>query len=462
MRANYGGTEMAGALDAVFASLALRLTRPVSIFLLTDGGVWGTILQNCVTKVEKVIADRTSDKAFLRVFTVGIGNGVSTETCDRIARAGGGTSTYIVADNEQFIGKCTRLVRAARTPPIVDIKVTWVTPQQNSQHDATGQTINLFDPANTDYDECEVGPLAPIMQAPDIIPSFYRSTRTDVYAIVPNSIAISRELKVTGRIPLTGASVELKVPIQRFAPFPGGAAFMHTLAAKSLIQDHEDDEQGGGGDKTALQAEITSLGIAYKLTSRYTSLLAVDRRNRDVLGMNNQLGASSNQSVKGAVPTPVALRSLSMNLFAAPSVPDTAEALILLARLQKFDGGFDASSVFEIESALDASGGSGESHALEIVKTFIPNTEPELHPEKIQAIYATLLAWAYMSIKCKEDGYDMKEKANAWLRENLENVDVDELERQFLDAVGFEIDTPGNEVTGLDSDSDSDLELEVE
>ncbi|KAJ3730950.1 hypothetical protein DFJ43DRAFT_461619 [Lentinula guzmanii] len=465
MQANYGGTEMAGALDAVFASLPSRLTRPVSIFLLTDGGVWGSILQNCVAKVEKAITDRTSDNAFMRVFTIGIGNGVSTETCDRIARAGGGTATYIVADNEQFIGKCTRLVRAARTPPIVDIKVTWVTPQQNSQHDATGQVINLFDP-DADQDCGDLGPLAPIMQAPGMIPSFYRSTRTQVYAIVPNSIAVSHELKLTGRIPVTGACVELTIPLQRFCPFPTGTAFLHTLAAKALIQDREDIEQGGGGNAKELQAEIIRLGITYKLTSRYTSLLAVDRRSRDVLGIGGQRGAVSPRARKAVAPIAAARHSLpiSFSMINArsftSSVMDSAEALIMFARLQKFDGGFDTSSTAEIEAALalDASEGSEGANALGVVKSFI--TDTKYGPEIVQQVYATLLAWAYMSTRCKDEAYDMKEKAYIWLRENLDSgVDVDELKRQFLEAVSLEIHVPDNEF--VDSD-DSDEEEEEE
>ncbi|KAJ3876874.1 hypothetical protein F5051DRAFT_354695 [Lentinula edodes] len=517
MQADYGGTEIPNALDAVFASLPSRLTRPVSIFLLTDGGVWGSLLIQCVTRIESTIASRSSDKSFLRVYTIGIGDGVSTETCDRIARAGGGTSTYIVSDNEQYIGKCTRLVRAARTPPIVDIEVTWVTPKENASHDATGQVIDLFD-AEVSYDDEEcggVGPLAPILQAPDPVPSFYRSTRTQVYAIVPDSIAVTKEIKISGRIPVTGASVALTIPVQRFSPFapfpasPGGigtgTAFLHTLAAKALIQDREDWEDSGSGPAgkpsvASLKEDITRLGIDYKLTSRYTSLIAVDRRNQDVLGMGYYSAPGAKKPKKNIVAVregsfipSFQARSLAHATFSSTpggigrAGADTAtEALIILARLQNFDGSFDeSSSKFDIEGLYAELGvdlGTGtetETEIKSIVDKFVSDTESE----KGQVVYITLLAWAFMAVQSKSNAkageafYDVKDKADVWLKENLKgsgaagsDVDVDELKRQFLDKVaslghGGETYGHGEFDEYVDSDEDDfdfDLSLDLE
>ncbi|KAJ3727023.1 hypothetical protein C8R42DRAFT_717839 [Lentinula raphanica] len=90
MKANSGGTEIPDALQAVFKSLPSKLARPVPIFLLMDSGAWGSLLQNCVTTDQKAIADCSTDTAFMHVFTIGMGmgSGVSTEACDRIARVG--------------------------------------------------------------------------------------------------------------------------------------------------------------------------------------------------------------------------------------------------------------------------------------------------------------------------------------------------------------------------------------
>jgi hypothetical protein len=89
---------------------------------LTDGAAWD--IATCVQRTEVAIRDLPGPKTFLRVLTVGIGNGVSTDTCDSIARAGNGISVY-VNQGEAMAGKCARLIRAARTPPVVDLEVFW-------------------------------------------------------------------------------------------------------------------------------------------------------------------------------------------------------------------------------------------------------------------------------------------------------------------------------------------------
>jgi hypothetical protein len=59
----------------------------------------------------------------MRVFTVGTGDGASTERCDGIARAGRGFAPYIFTAEPSFLGRCVRLVLAARTPPVTNFKI---------------------------------------------------------------------------------------------------------------------------------------------------------------------------------------------------------------------------------------------------------------------------------------------------------------------------------------------------
>jgi hypothetical protein len=68
----------------------------------------------------------------MRVFTVGIGDAASTEMCDGIARAGRGFATYIFTAEASFLGKCVRLVLAARTPPITNFKIFWEKEKPNT------------------------------------------------------------------------------------------------------------------------------------------------------------------------------------------------------------------------------------------------------------------------------------------------------------------------------------------
>ncbi|KAH7903129.1 hypothetical protein BJ138DRAFT_1120695 [Hygrophoropsis aurantiaca] len=159
MQADYPGTEIARAPEAVYKSLVAPLVRPVSIFLLTDGGAWG--VEICANITKKAIQDHATDSTFMRVFTVGLGQGASTTTCDRIARARAG-------GEKEYLGKCARLVRAARTAPVSDIKV----------YDKLGTAVQ---------------------QAPSDIPSFFLSLRFQIFVIVPRGTAnVEQELKITG------------------------------------------------------------------------------------------------------------------------------------------------------------------------------------------------------------------------------------------------------------------------
>ncbi|KAH7918536.1 hypothetical protein BV22DRAFT_1041703 [Leucogyrophana mollusca] len=269
MTANYGGTEIARAIDAVYQSLPARLSKPVSIFLLTDGGAWD--VEDCMSKTKTAIHNRASDSMFMRVFTVGMGNGVSTETCDGIARAGGGTSVYIINSEEQYIGKCARLVSAARMAPIVNVEVTWQAPQPQRERSVTpGETINLFEP-DIEHETSDLGPLAGIRQAPSIIPSLFPSTRLQIFAIVPRDTTTRESvIKISGFVPATSTPVEVRVPVQSMTR-PLGTAFMHTCAAKVLIAELEES-----GEPDAQKTAIIRLGTTYGLTSRFTSFIAVD------------------------------------------------------------------------------------------------------------------------------------------------------------------------------------------
>ncbi|KAH7920144.1 hypothetical protein BV22DRAFT_1040192, partial [Leucogyrophana mollusca] len=269
MTANYGGTEIARALDAVYQSLPARLSKPVSIFLLTDGGAWD--VEGCMSKTKTAIHNCASDSMFMRVFTVGMGSGASTETCDGIARAGGGTSVYIINSEEQYIGKCARLVSAARMAPVVNVEVTWQAPQLQRERSVTpGETINLFEP-DVEHETNDLGPLAGIRQAPSIIPSLFPSTRLQIFAIVPRDTTTHESvIKITGFVPATSTPVEVRVPVQNTTR-PPGTAFMHTCAAKVLIAELEES-----GEPDAQKTDIIRLGTTYGLTSRFTSFIAVD------------------------------------------------------------------------------------------------------------------------------------------------------------------------------------------
>ncbi|KAH8828753.1 hypothetical protein DL96DRAFT_1526542 [Flagelloscypha sp. PMI_526] len=325
MNADYGGTEIASALDLVFSSLSTPLTKPVAVFLLTDGGAWD--VDGCVTRTKNAITQQATKENFMRVFTVGIGNGVSINTCDSIAKAGGAISVY-VGPNEPVVGKCSRLVRAARTPPIQDLQILWTGEDDSDISDdddfemveddtktlvetsnssasasattATPATISLFD--SDSIDDKDVGPspipavqLPPpstIQQAPLQPQSLFPGTRSQLYAILAKKhIPIPNSIKVKGTVTCTGAVVELDVPVCRLAHPQGSRLdFLHVLAAKALISDRENQIHHFSPDVASsfkdndelrdayLKADIVRLGVKYGLSSRHTSFVAVDKR----------------------------------------------------------------------------------------------------------------------------------------------------------------------------------------
>ncbi|KAH7904058.1 von Willebrand factor type A domain-containing protein, partial [Hygrophoropsis aurantiaca] len=271
MEADYGGTEIALALKAVYKSLATPLVRPVSVFLLTDGGAWD--VERCAEITKRAISERASDATFMRLFTVGLGQGVSTATCDGIARAGGGMTIYVSSPEEDYLGKCARLVRAARAAPVTDLQVTWPG-QRTLRAEHEGSPVVQNDLENST--DAELGPPpAYLRQAPSTIPSFFPSTRLHIYAILSRSTAAhDSEIKITGFVPAANTPLEVVIPPHDLLRTPG-AAFLHTSAAKALITELEDDN-AVNVSRSQRRAEIIGLGTTYGLTSRFTSFIAVD------------------------------------------------------------------------------------------------------------------------------------------------------------------------------------------
>ncbi|KAF9265846.1 VIT-domain-containing protein [Marasmius fiardii PR-910] len=329
MMANYGGTEIAAALASVFSSLLKPLTRPASIFLLTDGSAWD--IPNCITQIHNALCNLTTSDNFLRVFTLGIGDGASTDTCDSIAIAGQGFSVYVAA-NEPVMGKCARLVRAARTPPIRDLEVLWTgqekivegevddgfelveddavtltdtkkTSKQTSESKSS-TSVSLFNDDSDAMDVDEVGPPPQptvtlpsppkIQEAPLNITNLFPGTRSQMYAIISNNqISVPSSIKVRATVVTTGTTVELEAPVTRMmarSQEHEKHTILHTIAAKALIMDREKNKHAFPQSISAsfvkddelrvayLKENIVRLGTTYGLTSRYTSFVAVDRR----------------------------------------------------------------------------------------------------------------------------------------------------------------------------------------
>ncbi|KAK4700272.1 hypothetical protein P7C70_g5978, partial [Phenoliferia sp. Uapishka_3] len=315
MQANYGGTEIRLALEAVFA--VRKTDRPTSLFVLTDGDAWD--LQGVLSSIKSAVRS-SPPSAYLRIFALGIGGSASTAMVEGIARVGNGTSSFVV-DGESFTGKAARLLRAARAPLITDIRINWhkVTAEEKegkggddefelleSDDDQTvaqddQPPISLFDKEVDPLEDVYIIPLAPspltlsppppVQQSPHIIRGLSPANRLYAYAILspplssPSSLA--KSITLTGSL-LNGQKVSLSVPVT-LLKIPGSKA-VHTLAARKLIQDWEDgqhDEEliaGGKGlydIKERTKAEVVRLGKFYGIASTHTSFVAVDESEVD-------------------------------------------------------------------------------------------------------------------------------------------------------------------------------------
>lgn len=98
--ADFGGTETLSALQACFK--ARSTDSPTELILLTDGDIWS---QENVFEV----VSQEAKKGDVRVFALGIGDGVSSSLIEGIARAGRGFA-QMVADNEKLDSKIVRMV----------------------------------------------------------------------------------------------------------------------------------------------------------------------------------------------------------------------------------------------------------------------------------------------------------------------------------------------------------------
>lgn len=210
--ASMGGTE---TFKAVEATINRRYTDlPLEIILLTDGDIWqqGVLFDYVNQQV-------ASSEGQIRIFPLGIGNGVSHSLIEGLARAGNGFA-QTVQSGERMENSVVRMLRGAVSPHITDYtlevkydeedddfelieKVTDGMKVLLSETDLEKETkaeslpkatISLFDsnvnPENDDITMKDVEVVLPkiaipkLLQAPHKIPSLFPFSRTTVYLLM--------------------------------------------------------------------------------------------------------------------------------------------------------------------------------------------------------------------------------------------------------------------------------------
>ncbi|KAH7908865.1 hypothetical protein BJ138DRAFT_1115468 [Hygrophoropsis aurantiaca] len=327
--------------------------------------------------------------------------------------------------DEEYLGQCARIVSASRTAPVSDLKISW---QGERARESSGGPVNLFQPGadHVAGDSAYV----PIQQAPSAIPSFFPSTRFQVFAIVPRTPGLEQqqEIKITGFVRAVNVPVEVVVPVQdALYPLEMRTAFIHAAAAKALITELEDQDlhpttPTSGSDLETTQSRnrsnIVRLGTHYGLSSRYTSFISVDDARRLPIGMANSSQALASSKITAPRRYKLVQQQQSHLRFidtrddglvwveeeetATPPLADTkADTLVALARLQRFDGSFASNSASVIKLLTKLVIGGPRARGL-FKRHGLANAGRS-------EVAAVPLAWAWMSLLwCRGGGYEGK------------------------------------------------------
>ncbi|KAL8873232.1 MAG: hypothetical protein Q9174_001264 [Haloplaca sp. 1 TL-2023] len=339
--ANFGGTETRRALERTIDNRFGDI--PCGVMLLTDGDIWDqgglfTYLNDAVAK----------SKAGLRVFALGIGDGVSHALIEGVARAGNGFAQS-VNDNEKLDSKVIRMLKGGLSPHTTDYslevkyedheedfeiieKVTdslkVMLSEEKQENKQEKKPISFFNtdssqsgqekPPSADNDSTDpfahlpVIAVPKIMQTPQTIPSLFPFSRTSVYLLFTGESAKRTPKSVILRAKSEHCPLELEIPVEMLEK-PGQT--LHQLAARKALQELEENRgwiHEAKDDSERLlkecypsafpemvQREAVRIGVQYQVGSKFCSFVAVQD--------NDELQKPDDDSTFGydtAIPTP--------------------------------------------------------------------------------------------------------------------------------------------------------------
>ena len=285
---NMGGTETHGAIKA---TIDRRFTDiPLEVIVLTDGDIWNQ--ESLFTYINDQVA---SSKGNIRVFTLGIGNNVSSALIEGLARAGNGFAQS-VQDGERLDSSVVRMLRASLSPHVSNYtlevkyepgdddfevieKVTDSLKVLLNAKTAAAEpaSISLFD-SSVDEKQLNVElrdatsslpnvPYPKLLQAPHNIPSLFAFSRTTVYLLMsaetfqknPKSIVL-RGTTTEGTV----LAIEIAVEV-----LPTRGKTIHQLAAKRAVQELEE----GRGWLFDAKDEVDGILIKDRFPSAFEDLV---------------------------------------------------------------------------------------------------------------------------------------------------------------------------------------------
>jgi uncharacterized protein YegL len=325
LEANFGGTEMAAALE--FSIKSRRTDIPTSLFVLTDGETWN--LEQCLDVIRSAKATASASNR-LRIFSLGIGNSVDHLLVQSLARVGDGICMF-VGVNERLETKVVKLLRAARGSAVRLKDVQWgsagvsseeISLKPTASHDdfelvegelekstAAKPTMLLFNPDHEDAPLSKndgkfllkaapvfLPPLPCVLAIPHDLPCLYPGARMVVYALINGDAAVAFQGQQSVRITAasdSGEAIELSVPVFETSFTANLAAgeppLIHTLAARKLLREWADKTELFNSKVSTeskpnterdealaiLKAQTVRLGLNFGLASSHTSFVAI-------------------------------------------------------------------------------------------------------------------------------------------------------------------------------------------
>lgn len=127
IEANYGGTELLNPIKATIENRYKDI--PLEVMVLTDGSIWNQDI--LFTYLNEEVG---GTKEPIRVYSLGVGNGVSHSLIEGIARAGNGFS-QTVGEGEKMGAKVVRMLKGALSPRVTDYRLEVKYPKAHVEKD---------------------------------------------------------------------------------------------------------------------------------------------------------------------------------------------------------------------------------------------------------------------------------------------------------------------------------------
>ena len=237
MDSDMGGTEILEPLKSIYSN-SCKQGYPRQIFLLTDGEVGNT--DDVVSLVRK-------NNGNTRVFTFGIGDGVSTSLIKNVAKASKGKAIFI-KDKDNMQAKVIATMKGSLKRCLSEIQLHWDIPKCFS-----------------------------VIDIPSEPPLVFHREKLVLFALLRSK---DNKKGVTGKLNLKGTfggktvsySTNIETPSSSHPDLP-----LHRMAAKYQIKDLEVNDEGSYHRDGVNKDKIILVSQAANIVSKYTAFVGVDK-----------------------------------------------------------------------------------------------------------------------------------------------------------------------------------------